>query len=299
MKGPGALPELHAAELRLIGEGGNSTVYELDGNRVVKAFHEDIPQDMVYYEKDQSCEAYAAGVSCAACYGLVRVDGCLGILYENLGSRDLLSVIVSDKTQLQARIADFARQVRLMHSRRVGARVLKDAKQVFEGYLERLAGRLCSADEVGRLKRVCEAIPDRRTFIHGDCHPGNVMERDGRLLLVDLSSCGYGHPIFDLAGMYSIYMLSAGDEERRKHLVPARDFTAEECRVIWETFLRAYFETGEEAFLTRVQEQIHGFVLVRRLLRTLIVADEDLSLYREAKQQALAYVDRNPEPLCF
>ena len=227
------------------------------------------------------------------------IFGCLGIVYEDLGSLDLLSLIVRDKTHLKDYIREFARQVRVMHSKSVDTTRLKDAKQVFESYLDRLTGHLCSPDEVGRLKRVCTAIPDRTTFIHGDCHPGNVMERDGKLILIDLSSCGYGHPVFDLAGMYSIYMTAAEDEERRKRLVPARDFTSPECRAIWETFLSSYFESGDEAFLQKVQDQIRGFVRVRRLLRTLIVADEDLHQYDEAKQAALAYVDQNPDPLCF
>ena len=299
MSGAGGLQELHAADLELIGEGGNSRVYRLEGNKVVKVFHKDIPKDMVCYENDRSCEAYAAGVSCAPCYGMVSVDGCLGIVYEDLGSLDLLSLIVRDKTHLKDYIREFARQVRVMHSKSVDTTRLKDAKQAFESYLDRLTGHLCSPDEVGRLKRVCTAIPDRTTFIHGDCHPGNVMERDGKLILIDLSSCGYGHPVFDLAGMYSIYMTAAEDEERRKRLVPARDFTSPECRAIWETFLSSYFESGDEAFLQKVQDQIRGFVRVRRLLRTLIVADEDLHQYDEAKQAALAYVDQNPDPLCF
>ena len=299
MKEPGGLFELHAADLELIGEGGNSKVYRLDGNKVVKVFHKDIPWDMVHYEYDRSCEAYDAGVPCAACFGMARVDGCPGIVYENLGSRNLLSMIARDKAHLQDYIRDFAHQVRVMHSRSVDTARLKDAKQVFEAYLNRLEGHLCSPDEVSSLKRICAVIPDRTTFIHGDCHPGNVMERDGELILIDLSSCGYGHPVFDLAGMYSIYMLASQDENRRKHLVPARDFTAPECRAIWETFLRSYFKNAEEAFLQKVQEQIQGFVKVRRLLRTLIVKDEDLPLYHEAKQAALLYVDQNPGPLCF
>jgi uncharacterized protein (TIGR02172 family) len=227
------------------------------------------------------------------------VDDCLGIVYEMIGDRDLLSVIARDKTGLESGIRDFAGQVRAMHSKKVDCSQMKDEKEVFLAYLNRLEGRLCSRDEVDRLKKVCAIIPDRETFIHGDCHPGNVMIRDGRLKLLDMSSCGYGHPVFDLAGMYSIYMMSAQDEGRRKRLVPARDFTAAECCTIWETFLNSYFETGDEAFLHRVQEQVQGFVLVRRLLRTLIVADEDLHLYCEAKRAALAYVDQDLDPLCF
>lgn len=297
--GNGTLRSLHAAGLELIGEGGNSRVYRLGEDKVVKVFHEDIPPDMVYYENIYSQEAYAAGVPCAACFGMVRVDGCLGIVYERIKGQDLLSVIVRDKEHLQDYIRDFAVQVRVMHSRRVDSSRLKDAKQLFEGYLNRLKGHLCTADEVARLKKVCGTIPDRRTFIHGDCHPGNVLTGDGRMILIDLSSCGYGHPVFDLAGMCSIYLMSAQDESRRKRLVPAMDFTAEECAGIWETFLQSYFETEDRSFLGKVQEQIVGFARVRHLLRTIIVADEDLHLYQEAKREALEYVDRDPEMLCF
>ena len=205
MKRSGEIKALDTRDLEQIGEGGNSRVFRLSGNKVVKVFHKNIPRDMVHYEYDRSCEAYAAGVNCAACYGMVSVDGCLGIVYEYIGSRDLLSMIACDKAHLQDYSREFARQVRLMHSKSVDTTRFKDAKQVFEAFLDRLEGRLCSADEIARLKRVCSVIPERTTFIHGDCHPGNVMERDGRLILIDLSSCAYGHPVFDLAGMYSIY----------------------------------------------------------------------------------------------
>ena len=146
---------------------------------------------------------------------------------------------------------------------------------------------------------MCETIPDRSTFVHGDCHPDNVVIRDGKLVLVDLSACGFGHPVFDLAGMCSIYLLSAQDESHRKNLVAARDFTAAQCRLIWDTFLRSYFETEEEPFLKKVQEQVVGFVRVRHLLRTIIVPDERLHLFAQAKREALEYVEQGPEPLCF
>ena len=69
-----------------------------------------------------------------------------------------------------------------MHGIEVDTAKLNDAKQVFVGFLNRLEGHLCTLEEVERLRRVCEAIPNRSTFVHGDCHPGNVMIHDGRLV---------------------------------------------------------------------------------------------------------------------
>jgi len=36
-------------------------------------------------------------------------------------------------------------------------------------------------------------------FIHGDCHPGNILHSDGALVFCDWQSCGIGRPTSDLA----------------------------------------------------------------------------------------------------
>ena len=269
MKIEGELREADLSGLELIGEGGNSSVYRLDPDRVIKVFHPDCPLDMVEYESRQSREAYLAGVPCAASYGMVRVGERYGIIYEMLGKKDMLTLMAEDREHLRDYMERFAEQVRRMHTREVRPGSLPDTKRVFEGYLKRLEGRLCTAEEIARLQRVLEMIPDRTTFIHGDCHPGNVMMKNGRPVFVDVSSCGYGHPIFDLVGMCSIYLFAAGDEDRRRKLPVTRDFSGEECRMIWEVFLRSYLQMDDQALLEhaepeelvwRVRDAVNRFV---------------------------------------
>lgn len=296
---PAGRHELCVEGLTLVGEGGNSQVYALGDGRVVKVFNEGLPLDMVEYEDARGQEAYLAGVPCAKPYGMVRVQSRYGIVYDQLKGEDLLTRMAADKEHLRDYVRQFARQVRAMHGITVNTAALSDAKQVFLGFLSRLEGHLCTADEVERLRRVCEVIPDRATFVHGDCHPGNAMIHDGRLVFIDLASCGYGHPIFDVVGMCSIFLFASRDEERRQSLVPTRDFTSEECRIIWETFLRTYLATSDEGLLAKAERQVIGFAKVRNLLRTLIVADDDLHAYDATKREALAFVDTDLEPLCF
>lgn len=85
----------------------------------------------------------------------------------------------------------------------------------------------------------------------------------------------------------------------RRGLVLTRDLSADECRAIWDTFLRAYLYTADESLLAEVTRQVAGFARARHLLRTLIVDDEGLHAYGAAKRMVLAFVDAGVEPLCF
>ena len=92
--------ELSIDGLELVGEGGNSRAYALGSDRIVKVFNKGLPLDMIEYEDARGREAYAAGVPCAKPYGMVRVLGGYGIVYERLEEDDLLSRTASDKAHI-------------------------------------------------------------------------------------------------------------------------------------------------------------------------------------------------------
>ncbi len=50
-----------------------------------------------------------------------------------------------------------------------------------------MKGRIFNDEEYEKIKAIFENIPERRTFIHGDCHAGNVMLQGKDLMFIDLS----------------------------------------------------------------------------------------------------------------
>ncbi len=42
-------------------------------------------------------------------------------------------------------------------------------------------------------------------MIHGDYHIKNIMMQNGEVLLIDMDTLSYGHPVFELASMYLAY----------------------------------------------------------------------------------------------
>ena len=60
-----------------------------------------------------------------------------------------------------------------------------------------------------RLDRLFVATPYSAIRLHGDCHPGNLLERDGSFHVVDLDDCRMGPALQDL------WMLLCGDRQER------------------------------------------------------------------------------------
>ena len=44
-------------------------------------------------------------------------------------------------------------------------------------------GKILNNEEMEKIKKIFENIPDKTTFIHGDSHPGNIMYKNGKYFL--------------------------------------------------------------------------------------------------------------------
>ncbi|MBQ9384721.1 MAG: anti-sigma factor antagonist, partial [Ruminiclostridium sp.] len=193
-----ALRRVSTDGMKLIGSGFTGDVYRMDDETVIKVFHKNISYDiMISKENQKARNAFLAGVPTAIPYDIVRVGECYGTVYEMLDAKDLVTVAAEDKTRLDEQIAKFARIVKNMHTIRADPSKFEPVKQTSLGALQYLASVLTD-EEMKKVRALYESIPDRDTFIHGDCHLGNVMVRDGEMMFIDLGTSGTGHPIFDM-----------------------------------------------------------------------------------------------------
>ena len=143
---------------------------------------------------------------------------------------------------------------------------LKSKKHTAEsiGALQYLS-QVLTDDEMKKLTELYQSIPDRDTFVHGDCHPGNVMVRDGEMMFIDLGTAGTGHPIFDIVSMHSLFVERADNAEAIAASPVLRAFTSDEIKRIWNVFIHTYLDTSDEEFVAEAQKQIAALSLARRL----------------------------------
>ena len=292
------LREIDLEGCEKIGAGATASVYRIDRETIVKVFNAHASMEIIRQENERSRNAFVSGIPTAIAYDIVKVGDGYGTVYELLDAQDFLTVLVNDRAHLDDHIRDFARAMRGMHQVEVDPAKFPPTKQASLAVLPRLSG-ICTAEEIDKLRRLYEIVPDRTTFIHGDSHPGNVMVQDGQLLFIDLMTCGCGHPVFDLSSMCSAYHMPPKFGERKDSPL-TRSFTEEECARIWEVYLSAYLDTRDEALIRRAERQITAISSARTLFAAVFLPG---LLKPEAigflKQAALSYVDDGLEPLCF
>ena len=287
-----AIRQLSVEGLSVIGKGQTASVYRLDADTIVKVFRQGIDFGMVQNEIAKSKVAFMHGIPTAISYDVVKVGECYGVVYELLNARDLADCMKEDPDHLEDYIRMFADLIRQMHDTEVTADQFVSARATTLGALPYLKGRIFNDEEYEKVKAIIENIPESRTFIHGDCHMGNVMLQGKELMFIDLSCAGCGHPIFDLMSMYLTAACHQGEL--------LSGYTKEEAYHIWRVFLGAYLQSEDEAFLDKAEEQVAAFSSARFLLGLLRIPDlmkpEEIAAY---KARACALYDKGLEPICF
>ena len=287
-----AYRHLSVEDLPVIGRGQTASVYRMDEETIVKVFRSNINLSMVQNEITKAKAAFMQGIPTAISYDVVKVGDCYGVVYELLNAKDLADCIKEDPSKMEDYIRMFADVIREMHSTEVVSEQFVSSRATTLGALPYMKGRILNDEEYEKVKAIFENIPDRKTFIHGDCHTGNVMLQGNELMFIDLSCAGCGHPIFDLMSMYLTAACHQGEL--------LKNYTAEEAYHIWEVFLSAYLQTDDAALLAKAEEQVAAFSSARFLLGLLRIPDllkpEEIVRY---KAKVCAWYDKGIEPLCF
>lgn len=287
-----AIRQISVEGLSEIGHGQTASVYRLDADTIVKVFREGIDFGMVQNEISKAKVAFMHGIPTAISYDVVKVDQRYGVVYELLNARDLADCMKDDPEHMEEYIRMFADLIRELHATEVTADHFVSSRATTLGALTYMKGRILNEEEYEKIKAIIENIPDRRTFIHGDCHMGNVMLQGKELMFIDLSCAGCGHPIFDLMSMYLTAACHQGEL--------LSSYTKEEAYHIWKVFLSAYLQTEDEVLLAKAEEQVAAFSCARFLLGLLRIPDlmkpEEIAMY---KARACDLYDKGIEPICF
>ena len=284
----------------LIGKGMTGDVYRTDKETVIKVFHPNISFDMLIKQENQKAKnAFISGVPTAIPYDIVKVGDSYGTVYELLNAKDLVEVIIEGREHMDDYIRMFAQTVKKMHSIEVSPEMFQVQKTASVNALPNLSSIL-TEEETEKIKAIYENIPDRNTFIHGDCHIGNAMLQDGEMMFIDLATCGMGHPIIDLTSMHSLFKERANNPKAISESPILRHFTQEEISHIWDLYIRTYLDTDDEALIKKAEEQIFAVSLARKLFAVIAIPGMlTPEMIGAMKHAIIAYYDKGLEPICF
>ena len=250
------LKKVFLSGAEVVGDGYYSTVYRVDKDTIIKVFNRTSDQEQIERELKLAKEAFILGIPTAISFDIVKVDdGKLGVRFEMLDCQSLKNLVVKYPERLPEFLDKYAALLKKMNTTECFNPAIPDIKQHYLRKLEKIRDYLPKeANE--KLWKMFNAIPERKTLIHGDCHFKNIMVQNGELLLIDMDTLSVGYPIFELAALYAPYV--AFNEDEPGNSMNFFGISDEDALALYNALIARYF--GKDDPVIKDKIKIVGYV---------------------------------------
>ena len=184
------------APTMLLCKESDGEVFRSTDDMVVKIFNPDITYDYVQKRLQLTKAAITHGIPAPIAFEIVKCDDRFGVISEKIYGETLADLWKAHPDSMQEEISMLAELMLTLHDSVVEEEELPDYK---ERMIEEVKqNRKLTADEQQKLIHLADILPPAKAFIHGNLRLSNILKQDGRLILLDLTRCGYGNAILDL-----------------------------------------------------------------------------------------------------
>ena len=196
-----AIREVSVDGCKIIGQGGNGTVYRIDDDKIVKVYRPNVGLEQIDREREFAKTALINGVPCVIAYDVVKCGESYGIVFEMLKSDTLGHAMVNNPERMDEYVEKYVALAKELHSAKIKEGAFTNIKTVLHGRVPGLS-EWCTPEEMQLIDSLIDEMPDGDSLIHGDLHPGNIMIQDGELVLIDMPEVTMGAKIWDIAAIY-------------------------------------------------------------------------------------------------
>ena len=283
-----ALREISIEGKKIIGKGGNGTVYRLDDETIVKVYRPDHNIEAIDRERAYAKAAFVAGIPSVIAFDMVKVGDSYGVIYEAMNSDTLGHAIMNDPEHLDEYVAKYVALAKKLHS----TPIKDDSITKLKDFLMNRADSPFMAEyleqsEIDKLKEIIASLADCDTLVHGDFHPGNIMLQDGELMLIDMGEVTRGVPIYDVATVFRD--LISAPQNNSGIIEESTGMKAEVCMEVGRKFLAMYSGIADPAGF---EQYIKTLGLVYAFNVAMLIADVP-----NAAQRAPLIVDNLIRPV--
>lgn len=261
-----AFRRLSVEGCEILGEGSNGVVYRYDPEIVVKVYRNADALHEIERERRLARRALVLGIPTAIPFDVVKVGDTYGSVFELLNAKSFSKLIAAEPENIDKYVTLFVDLLKKIHSTETPQDELEDMKKVAISWAEYVTDYL-PAEQGEKLLSLVRAVPERNTMIHGDYHTNNVEMQDGEVLLIDMDTLSFGHPVFELASMF-LGFVGFGELD---HTVTEKflKLSHDKAIYIWRKSLELYLNTTDEAVLKNIGEKAMVIGYTRLLRRTI------------------------------
>lgn len=277
----------------IIGQGANGVVYRLDVDTIIKVYRNPDSLPEIKKERELARKAFVLGIPTAIPYDVVKVGDGYGSVFELLNAKLFSKLLQEEPEKLDTYVSLYIDLLKKLHSTTVKPGDMPSMKEIAVNWVEFLKDYLPEA-KFNKLKQLVSAVPETMTMIHGDYHIKNIMMQKGEVLLIDMDTLSYGHPVFELSQMYLAY-IGFGELDH----AAVEDFFSLPYALtteFWNKAFRAYLGTDDEKVISAVEDKIKTIAYTRLMRRTIrrvgMEVPEGRALIEACKKNILELVDR-------
>lgn len=245
-----ALRKIDLTGAEIIGDGFFSTVYRLNKDTIVKVFNRTSDPEQIERELRLAKEAFVLGVPTAISFDVVKAGDKMGVCFEMLDCMSLKTALLTEKSKYNEYLEKYAALLKKINTTECFNPLIPDIK---ENSLKKVEAIKPYLEEKYYLKAkaLMESIPERKTFVHGDCHFKNIMVQGDDLLLIDMDTLSVGHPIFELAAIYAPYC--AFNEDDPGNSERFFGISDEEGRKLYNETINLYFGKDDPVIKDKIK----------------------------------------------
>lgn len=186
---------LNTKSLRLIAQGNTADIYLTGDNRIIKLFRKEMHPNAIRHEFTVSRIVKRVVKECPEAYQMVELYGRTGILYERIIGTDMLKLLLSSLWKF----GRYTKQIAAYHHM-----IQKDIGPVLWSVKEKLRNDISVGEDLTREEKsivldYLDELPDGNVLCHFDFHPGNIIIRDGKPVIIDWMTACRGDRCADAA----------------------------------------------------------------------------------------------------
>ncbi len=272
----------------VIGQGANGKVYRIDPDTIVKVYLNPDSLDEIHNERELARRAFVLGIPTAIPYDVVKIkEGGFGSVFELLNATSFAKLLIGGRKtvdEIAEMSIDLLKQI---HATEVQPDSMPSIMEAAMKWVTFTKDYL-PEDQYKKLYGLFTSVSNPHRMIHGDFHLKNVMLQDGEVLLIDMDTLSWGHPIFEISDMYNAYR---GFSETDPQII--RDFLGLEPAVAAELFeksMKLYFDGRTEEEIRAIVDKARLISYTRILRRAVRKAGLDTEQGRREAENAKARI---------
>ena len=244
-----AMREMSVEGAEIIGEGFFSTVYRIDKDTIIKVFNRTSDEKQIERELKLAKQAFVLGIPTAISFDIVKVKNKLGVRFEMLDCMSLKNAFIKYPEKYDELLNKYVDLLKKINTTECFDPSVPSIKKFFLEKVEAIKHLLDEA-HYEKLLGLMKSVPERSTFVHGDCHFKNIMVQGEDFLLIDMDTLSVGHPIFELANLRCPYV--AFEEDAPGNCEQFFGMKAEYCVKLYDDIVRLYFGKEDEAIKDKI-----------------------------------------------